>query len=134
MTKTICILSFKKSIILENGKKVSMFKTKTSTPIQAISYIPIKLSKENSVIWYDATEYQLPAKNKISKARHCFIWNNQYFELDVFKDNLSGLILLEIELLKKDQKIDLPSFINIDKEVTSDDRYSNFCLAKKHNE
>lgn len=73
-------------------------------------------------------------KNKISKARHCFIWNNQYFELDVFKDNLSGLILLEIELLKKDQKIDLPSFINIDKEVTSDDRYSNFCLAKKHNE
>lgn len=86
MTKTICILSFKKSIILENGKKVSMFKTKTSTPIQAISYIPIKLSKENSVIWYDATEYQLPAKNKILAIKFIEEFRNNMISVECYDD------------------------------------------------
>ncbi|PIS17084.1 MAG: hypothetical protein COT61_00470 [Candidatus Portnoybacteria bacterium CG09_land_8_20_14_0_10_44_13] len=73
-----------------------------------------------------------PDKTTIKKDRICFLWKDQYFELDIYKSpGLSGLIILEIELTEKSEDVMLPPFITIEKEVTGDKRYYNNNLAKK---
>jgi len=70
-------------------------------------------------------------KRIIRKNRFCFIWQNQYFELDVFK-NLLDRALLEIELTEENQEVSLPPFLPIVKEVTGDSRFSNYHIASKN--
>ena len=67
--------------------------------------------------------------HQISKIRHCFVYNRQYFEMDVypFSDDYA---ILEIELNDINEPIDFPplSFIH---EVTDDKRYRNYFLASR---
>lgn len=63
----------------------------------------------------------------IRKRRTCFLYRNQYFELDHFLD--LGLWLLEIELTEQNQVVRLPRFVKVAKEVTDDPTYSNDALA-----
>jgi CYTH domain-containing protein/transcriptional regulator with XRE-family HTH domain len=67
--------------------------------------------------------------HQIRKNRYCLIYKNQYFEIDVYpfwKDKA----IMEIELIKENQKIDLPKNINVIKEVTDEEEYSNYYIAK----
>jgi CYTH domain-containing protein len=73
----------------------------------------------------------LPGKVEITKTRFVFNYNDQIFELDVFKGALKGLAILEIELEDKDQPVELPPFLKVIKEVTEDKKYNNFELASK---
>lgn len=73
----------------------------------------------------------LPDKFTVEKTRFVFNFEDQIFELDVFKGPLKGLAILEIELKKKGQRVKLPPFLDIKKEVTTDKRYNNFNLASK---
>ena len=66
----------------------------------------------------------------IQKDRHCFVYRDQYFELDVFKGAHKGLFLLEIELLEEGSPVELPPFLRIIREVTNDPAYKNGTLAK----
>lgn len=70
-----------------------------------------------------------PLLSVIKKTRTCFIWNNQYFELDEFKNpsNFSGLKLLEVELNHKNEAVTLPPFIQIEREAS--DEFSNYDIA-----
>lgn len=65
----------------------------------------------------------------ISKDRYCIVWNNFYYELDVypFWDDKATI---EIELLSENQPYSLPSFIYLIREVTFEKGYSNFALAQ----
>ncbi len=74
-----------------------------------------------------------PSKKVIIKERICFLYKFQYFELDFFRkpDRLKDLILLEIELTEQNDKVEIPGWIKIEKEVTDDPTYSNFSLASK---
>lgn len=72
-----------------------------------------------------------PDKKELQKTRFVFKFKNQVFELDLFKGYLKGLAVLEIELKNKNQKIELPPFLKVVKEVTGDKRYSNFELSSK---
>ena len=86
-------------------------------------------------IFEDLWDYHRdPTRFPITKLRYCFIWNNQYFELDYFQypGRLGGLCILEIELTHENTRIDLPPFLHIEREVTGDKRYSNRELAKRH--
>lgn len=76
-------------------------------------------------------EQSHPDKVSINKTRFVFKYNDQIFELDVFKDALKGLAILELELKDKDQKIDLPPFLEVIEEVTNDKRFNNFELSNK---
>ena len=49
----------------------------------------------------------------------------------MFKDYLQGLLILELELKDKDQKINLPPYLKIIKEVTEEENYNNYNLADK---
>lgn len=72
-----------------------------------------------------------PDKIPVEKTRFVFKYNDQIFELDVFKGPLKGLAILEIELKHKDQPVELPPFLEVRKEVTKDKRFTNFSLADK---
>ncbi|OHA07430.1 MAG: hypothetical protein A2934_05575 [Candidatus Sungbacteria bacterium RIFCSPLOWO2_01_FULL_47_10] len=87
------------------------------------------------------------SRDIIRKIRHCFAWSNQYFEADVFceptysrmiaalcEDGISfnpsrPIVRLEVELTDENDRLEIPPFIEVIKEVTGDDRYSNSSLA-----
>jgi len=70
-----------------------------------------------------------PLRQTIRKQRTCFVHEGLYFELDVFETPHIGLKLLEIELEHENDKVPLPPFIEIDREVTEDPLYTNRQLA-----
>lgn len=74
-----------------------------------------------------------PEQNVLIKKRFVFKYKNQTFELDKFiePNYLKGLCILEIELSDKNEKINLPPFLDIVKEVTEESKYNNYFLAKK---
>lgn len=76
-------------------------------------------------------EQSHPDKVEVEKTRFVFKYKDQLFELDVFKGPLKGLAVLELELKDKDQKVHLPPFLEVVKEVTDDKKYTNFTLANK---
>lgn len=84
-------------------------------------------------------EYDQYLKNKdkdtaeVSKIRFVFKFNDQTFELDIFREVLKGLAILEIELKDKNDKVELPKYLKIIKEVTGISKFNNFNLAKLAN-
>merc|ERR1712098_83901 len=71
----------------------------------------------------------------VNKTRRCFMYNNQYFQLDIYKEpchqRCSGLMLLETytTLSPEDFATRLPSFLNIEQQVTGDPAFSMFNLS-----
>lgn len=65
----------------------------------------------------------------ISKDRYCLMYGGVYYEIDIFPF-WKKQAYLEVELLKEDDKITLPPFIEVIKEVTYDERYKNSVLCK----
>ncbi len=68
----------------------------------------------------------------IRKTRYCFVYNNQYFEMDMYPF-CSDKAILEIELTDKNDNIDIPSGICVIREVTEDEEYKNVNIAKNKN-
>ncbi|KAM3963562.1 LOW QUALITY PROTEIN: TRPL translocation defect 14 [Aphomia sociella] len=74
----------------------------------------------------------------IFKKRRCFIFNNQYYQLDIYRQpthpRCRGLVLLETYSATYDQDAliqSLPKFLTIEKEVTGDPAYSMYNLSLK---
>ena len=77
-------------------------------------------------------KYLMEADQKlhpIRKTRYCLTENNQYFEIDVYPE-WKNQAIMEIELNDENQKVYIPKLINIVKEVTNDDSYKNYEMAK----
>lgn len=66
----------------------------------------------------------------IHKERYCLSENNQYFEIDVYPE-WDNQAIMEIELSSEDEEIKTPDSIKIIKEVTDDDTYKNYSMAKE---
>ena len=67
----------------------------------------------------------------IIKTRHCFVYENQYFKLDIF-NNDKKYGILEIEATDQNGTILLPEFLNIKADVTKDSMYSNYEISKRN--
>lgn len=71
------------------------------------------------------------------KNRLCFIANDQSFRLDIFETQHENMALatdhamLEVDYHAVWEEINLPDFITVLKEVTDDERFQNYNLAKK---
>ncbi|XP_034950221.1 TRPL translocation defect protein 14 [Chelonus insularis] len=71
----------------------------------------------------------------IFKRRRCFLINNQYFQLDIYREpghpRCRGLLLLETytALTGDNLKSILPNFLSIEKDVTGNPDYSMFNLS-----
>ena len=70
-------------------------------------------------------------RNTIHKRRSSFIWKGQYFEVDTYLDQLQGLTILETKGIAKGEDLKLPPCLRIVKEVTGQQDYYNYNLAKK---
>jgi CYTH domain-containing protein/predicted ATPase len=70
-----------------------------------------------------------PARRPVRKRRACFLWEGQYFELDTYLDPAPGLVLLQVEPATADGAVRLPPFLEVDREVTGEPRFSNASIA-----
>lgn len=66
--------------------------------------------------------------SKIEKTRITFVYDKQYFRLDIF-DNNYQFAILEIETTKEHQRIDIPKFLPPIREVTDESKFYNINLA-----
>lgn len=71
-----------------------------------------------------------PNYHPIRKNRKCFVWKNQYFELDTYLSPNPGLQILELEGVNSHEEIDFPPFIKVVEDVTGNKKYYNHQLAK----
>jgi len=69
----------------------------------------------------------------LDKLRQCFIWEGQHYFIDTFRNVGGAFSLLMIEKGKDVQKLNLPPFIKIKKDVTDLREASSFELAKVTN-
>ena len=72
-----------------------------------------------------------PTRCTVHKLRRCFVWENQYFELDTFLQPKLSHLLLEIEGLPDAGDIHFPPFLHVLEEVTENPEYYNATLAKR---
>lgn len=72
-----------------------------------------------------------PAKRTVVKRRRCFVWKDQYFELDEFVEPQLEHQLLEIEDAERPEDVALPPFLRIVKDVTGNPDYYNSNIAKR---
>lgn len=91
----------------------------------------IETERQISVEEYNEfLKYADPQKITIHKVRKCFVYENQYFELDryVYPDN--KINLLEIEGDYTNEQIKFPPYLKILEEVTENSDYYNINIAK----
>jgi CYTH domain-containing protein/predicted ATPase len=69
------------------------------------------------------------ARGAVRKRRRVFLWANQYFEWDIFIEPRPGLELLEVEVDALDAALELPPFLQVEREVTGDQLYANHAIA-----
>lgn len=74
-----------------------------------------------------------PSRCTIHKLRRCFVWENQYFELDTFLEPQMQHLILEIEGLANPAEIKFPPFLKVLEDVTENANYYNGNIAKKRN-
>lgn len=73
----------------------------------------------------------------IYKTRRCFLYHNQYFQLDIYREpchqRCKGLMLLETytTLTGEELRKQLPTFLNLGNNVTGDAAFSMFNLSLK---
>ena len=118
--------------IRARGQHGSWFYTETTkrrvtdiTRIETERIISLREYRHLCATTLDAT------RKVIRKYRYCFVWNHQYFELDVFDKPALHHALLEIELTREAQEVCLPPFLKIIKEVSDDPRWTNSALARR---
>lgn len=68
-------------------------------------------------------------RRQIRKTRYCLMYDNQYFEIDVYPF-WQDRAIMEIELCDENAQIVFPPQLQVIKEVTEDLRYSNSALAE----
>ena len=69
-------------------------------------------------------------KRQIRKTRYCFIYNNLYYELDVYPF-WEHKAILEIELSSESSNFEIPDFISEICDITDNPAYSNYMLASR---
>jgi len=67
----------------------------------------------------------------VSKVRVIFDWQGRTFELDIFMAPATMDPMLEVELESMDEEVELPPFIEIEREVTGEKDYTNWKIAQR---
>lgn len=69
-----------------------------------------------------------PACRQIQKTRYCLSENGMYYEIDIYPFWRDQAIM-EVELYKENQIVEIPDHIRVIREVTGEEAYSNRSLA-----
>ena len=87
--------------------------------------------------YFNMLEQRDPFHLTIFKKRRCFLYNNQYFQLDIYQEpchpRCRGLIFLETYTTQSLEELrsKLPDFIDIVADTTGDPPYSIYNLSLK---
>ena len=125
---------------LEDGKRIRRASQNGYNAYCITEKIPIKgLEKKgkkkeiecsiSALDYIYLSEKRDPRTSIIKKERRYFVWENQYLELDVFHEP-KELCMLERELIDENDRVRLPSFLDIAREVTGNKKYSNHNIAR----
>ena len=79
--------------------------------------------------YYDYQNEIDKSLNKIDKTRYSFIYENKFYKLDLFNFDETKAIL-SVQLPTNNEEVNLPSYIKVVKEVTDNNAYKNYYLAK----
>lgn len=71
---------------------------------------------------------RLPQLEVIRKTRYCFLHAGQHLELDVYRGELEGLVVLEAEVAAITDPVEIPPGFEV-REITGQKEYSNRILA-----
>ncbi len=107
----------------------SVYTHTTKRPLEAGQRVEIE-RQVNGREYLTLLEQRDPSRRPLHKQRRCFLWEKQYFELDLFRAPREGLALLEVELDHLDQSVTLPPFLEVVREVTNEPEFSNNDLAR----
>lgn len=89
----------------------------------------IEIESEISAEEYERlAQRKLPDTRTIRKTRHCFEFNGQILELDIY-EFWDDKATLEAELESEEQSVELPDFIEVIADVTGNKSYSNYSLS-----
>ena len=98
-------------------RKISEFKrVETERKITKDEYLSLLLEADTQ-------------KRQIRKTRYCLLYENEYFEIDVYPF-WTDKAVVEIELSSEDAQVCVPPVFKVIKEVTDDENYKNAALAK----
>ena len=70
-------------------------------------------------------------KRKIKKTRQCFIYERQYFMVETFLNIEHNPSILRVDCKDESSKLKLPPFLKIVREVTNDDTYETWFMARQ---
>lgn len=96
---------------LNNLKRIEVEKRLTQD-----EYLKLLMESDNSL-------------HVIHKTRYCLSENNKYFEIDIYPE-WDNQAIMEVELNDENEDIKIPEFVKIYKEVTDNDSYKNYQMAK----
>jgi CYTH domain-containing protein len=71
--------------------------------------------------------------HQVRKIRYCLMSNRQYFKIDVYPF-WSNQAVAKVKLANGDEQINFPEFLKILREVTGEEQYKDYSLAKEHPE
>ena len=111
------------------GKKdvfVHTTKKKISTTEELVTERQINLSLYEMML-----SLADPRRHPVHKHRQSFVWQGQYFQIDTFLDQLEGLVILETKGIAEGEPVKFPPFIRVIKDITGDEAYYNYNMAKK---
>lgn len=72
------------------------------------------------------------SKHLIRKNRYCFVYKNNYIEMDIYPF-WKNYAIVEVEISNENAQIELPPELEVIKEVTDDDAFKNHSLAVSNN-
>ncbi len=78
-------------------------------------------------------KYLMEADTKlhtIKKTRYCLTENSKYYEIDIYPE-WDKQAIIEIELNDENEKVEIPDYIKVIKEVTEDENYRNYNMSSK---
>lgn len=71
-----------------------------------------------------------PRRQVIRKERTCFVWCGRLFELDNIVEPVSrACLILEVQISDERDEIELPDFLEINREVTMERQFANSSIA-----
>ncbi len=129
ISQSYIIINGERARIRKRGKDGGYTYYKTvKKDIDGLKRIEIEeiLSKEE----YELLLSLSKQKTTVEKTRYCLVYENKYFEIDLFPFS-NDKAFLEIELNDENENFNLPPFIKVIKEVTTDKEYKNSSIALK---
>jgi len=118
----------------QNGRYTYMRTLREETKVngQVVEVRTNLLEKDYEMLYSTQRDH---SRQPVYKTRRCFLWKNQYFQLDIYNEpchpRCKGLLILETYTTKFGDDLELPDFLDIAKEVTGDPFYSMFHLSLK---